>query len=158
MGRSKGPSQESGVRIIELEITIQAPVERVWKALVRETGKWWPRGFYTSGEAKTFVIEPVLGGKMYEDWGNGAGVIWATVIAVKAPTMLELGGVSSPAWGGPNTHYHSFSLKEKDGGTLLRFSDAIHGRVDDATETSLKEGWLLLFNEALRVHCEAAKS
>jgi uncharacterized protein YndB with AHSA1/START domain len=108
MGQRKGPSQESGVRIIELEISIRAPVERVWKALVKETGKWWLRDFYTSGEAKTFVIEPVLGGKMFEDWGDGAGVIWATVTAVKAPTMLELAGVSSPAWGGPSTHYHSF--------------------------------------------------
>jgi uncharacterized protein YndB with AHSA1/START domain len=73
------------VRVIELEIPIEAPIERVWKALVAETAKWWRRDFYTSNEAKRFVIEPVLGGRMYEDWGDGAGVVWATVNAVKAP-------------------------------------------------------------------------
>jgi hypothetical protein len=71
--------------------------------------------------------------------------------------MLDLVGVSSPAWGGPRTHYHSFRLAEKDGVTLVRFTDAMHGRIDDAGETSLREGWLLLLNEALRAYCEAKK-
>jgi uncharacterized protein YndB with AHSA1/START domain len=148
---------KSGVRVIELEITIRAPLARVWKALVHETGRWWRREFFTSDVAKTFVIEPVLGGKMYEDWGGGAGVVWATVTAVKSPTMLELAGVASPAWGGPRTHYHSFRLSHQNGVTTLRFTDAMHGRVDAATETSLREGWLLLLNEGLREHCEAKK-
>ncbi len=147
-------SSEAGVRVIELEITIQSPIERVWKALVSETGTWWRRDFYTDASAKTFIIEPVLGGKMYEDWGQGEGLVWATVTGVKAPTMLELSGVSAPAWGGPNTHYHAFRLEQRGKATVLRFTDAIHGRVDDASENSLREGWLLLFNEALRAHCE----
>jgi hypothetical protein len=92
---------------------------------------------------------------MFEDWGGGEGLVWATITALKRPTMLELSGVSSPAWGGPNTQYHSFRLEEKDGATLVRFSDAIHGRVDDATEKSLQEGWDLLLNQALRNYCEA---
>jgi hypothetical protein len=37
--------------------------------------------------------------------------------------------------------------------TVLR-SRAIHGRISDAQESSLREGWLLLLNEALRAHCE----
>jgi uncharacterized protein YndB with AHSA1/START domain len=146
---------EVGVRVVELEISIKAPVERVWKALVAETGVWWRRDFCTDAAAKDFVIEPVLGGKMYEDWGKGEGLVWATVTGVKAPTMLELAGVSSPAWGGPNTHYHSFRLEQRGDATVVRFSDAMHGRTDDGLATSLREGWLLLLNEALRGHCES---
>jgi uncharacterized protein YndB with AHSA1/START domain len=152
---AKSQPQACGARVIELELEIRAPVGDVWRALVEETGRWWRRDFLTSDQARAFVIEPVLGGKMYEDWGGGAGVVWATVTALQAPTRLELAGVSSPAWGGPSTHYHAFRLEPRGGGTLLRFSDAVHGRIDDATETSLREGWLLLW-DALREHCERA--
>ena len=155
MSKNSNATLPVGVQIVELEIVIKAPVARVWKALVAETGAWWRRDFYTDAAAKNFIIEPVLGGKMYEDWGNGEGLIWATVVGVKAPTMLELAGVSAPAWGGPNTHYHSFRLEARGNTTVLRFTDALHGRADEALATSLREGWLLLFNEALRTHCEA---
>lgn len=121
---------------------------------MRETGQWWRRDFYTDASARDFVIEPRLGGRMFEDWGNDEGLIWATVVGVRAPRLLELSGVSAPAWGGPNTHYHSFRLEERDGATILRFTDAVHGRIDEATATSLHEGWALLF-DALREHCEA---
>ncbi len=145
---------ESGVRVIELHIDITAPIDRVWKALVKETGKWWPRDFYTNPDARNFIIEPKLGGRMYEDWGKGEGLIWATVTGVKAPTMLELAGVSSPAWGGPNTHYHAFRLVATNEGTRVDFTDAIHGRVSDELAKSLHDGWVMLFEEALKQHCE----
>lgn len=157
MTAKKTPAAQASVHVVELEITIQAPVERVWKALVSETGAWWPKGFYTDAAARRFVIEPVLGGKMYEDWGDGAGLVWATVTGVRAPTFLDASGVSSPQWGGPNTHYQSWRLEENAGATVLRFSDAVHGKVDAAAATSLQEGWMLLWNEALRTHCERAQ-
>lgn len=144
-----------GASVIELEIAIQAPIERVWKALVSETGRWWRRDFLTDPTALTFVIEPVLGGKMYEDWGNGEGLVWATVTGIKTPNRLELAGVSSAAWGGPNTHYHSFHLEQQGTHTIVRFSDAVHGRIDQATATSLREGWALLLDTGLRAYCDA---
>jgi uncharacterized protein YndB with AHSA1/START domain len=154
MPAKQSPATRASVHVVELEVTIQAPIERVWKALVTETGRWWRKDFYADAAGRDFIIEPVLGGKMYEDWGDGEGLVWATVTGVRAPTLLELSGVSSPKWGGPNTHYHSFRLEEQGGATVLHFSDAVHGKIDDATATSLHEGWLLLFNEALRTHCE----
>lgn len=146
--------QPSAIHVIELEVTIRAPLARVWNALVSETGAWWPASFHTDPATRRFVIEPKLGGKMYEDWGNGEGLIWSTVTGIRAPTFLDATGVSSPQWGGPNTHYQSWRLAEQDGATVLRFSDAVHGKIDSQTATSLREGWLLLWNEALRTHCE----
>lgn len=154
MSTEKSSTLESGVRVVELEIQIKASVERTWNALAKEIGVWWRRDFLTDASAKGFVLELRLGGKLYEDWGNGEGAIWATVNVLRAPRVLELAGFCAPAWGGPNTHYHSFHLEEHAGGTRVRFSDAVHGRVDDANATSLREGWLLLF-DALRTYCEA---
>ena len=59
-----------------MEIPINAPRARVWKALVEETTFWWPASFYTGPKARGLHIEPKLGGRMYEDWGKGAGVVW----------------------------------------------------------------------------------
>lgn len=145
---------ENGVRVVELQIDIKAPIDRVWKALVKETGKWWRPDFYSQPGAKNFFIEPKLGGWMYEDWGKGEGLIWATVTGIKAPTMLEMAGVSSPAWGGPNTHYHVFKLQETKSGTRIDFTDAVHGRVSEELAKSLHGGWVMLFEEALKQYCE----
>jgi uncharacterized protein YndB with AHSA1/START domain len=150
-----GKQLASGVRVVELEISIEASIERVWRALVQETGHWWRRDFFTDPNAQNFIIEPQLGGKMFEDWGNGEGLVWATVVGIKAPVMLELAGVSSPAWGGPNTHFHSFKLETRGSATVLRFTDAMHGRADDALAASLSEGWDLLLKEAFKSYCEA---
>ena len=123
--------------------------------LVQETGKWWRKDFYTEAGARDFIIEPRLGGKAFEDWGNGKGVVWATVTAIRSPHLLELAGVSSPAWGGPSTHDHSFRREEREGSTILRFTDAVHGRVGDKSAASLQESWQLLSGETLREYCES---
>ncbi|MGH8016226.1 MAG: hypothetical protein ACREBV_08550 [Candidatus Zixiibacteriota bacterium] len=73
---------------IELEIAIDRPISKVWKALVTETTKWWPKDFYTSKNTKAFVIEPKLGGRMYEKLTGGAGLVWMTVYGIEPPKYL----------------------------------------------------------------------
>jgi len=40
--RTAGPL---GVAQVELEIRIHAAPQRVWRALVQETTRWWPKAF-----------------------------------------------------------------------------------------------------------------
>ena len=54
----------------ELEIAINRPIKKVWKALVDETTFWWPKDFYTNPKTKGFQIESRLGEKMFEDYGR----------------------------------------------------------------------------------------
>jgi len=64
--------------------------------------------------AGPMVIEPWPGGRWYRDLGNGNGHFWATVQAIKRPTLLEFCGplfASSPFIS--NVQYR---LSEKDGG------------------------------------------
>jgi DNA-binding transcriptional ArsR family regulator len=72
---SVGSSPIRRCGLMELEIEIAAPPERVWKSLVEETAFWWPREYYANPEAQAFRIEPRLGGLIYEDWGNGDGLV-----------------------------------------------------------------------------------
>lgn len=145
---------EFGVAQIELEVPINAKPLRVWQALVEETSQWWHKDFYTSPAAKGFVIEPRLGGRVFEDWGNGAGQIWYSVIGINPPKSLMLQGLLSPAFGGPATTLLQLELEASGKSTLLRLSDTIFGKVGDEKLTQTREGWLLLFDAGLRAHVE----
>ncbi len=64
-----------------LQREIAATPEQVWKALVNGTTFWWPKSFYTGPKTRGFHIEARLDGKVYEDYGDGAGVIWFRIFA-----------------------------------------------------------------------------
>jgi uncharacterized protein YndB with AHSA1/START domain len=83
----------------EIDIVIAAPPARVWQAITAETSAWWPKEFHTSEGAKRFVIEPVLGGRVYEDFGEGDGLVWYSVIGVETGRELILAGHLLPPFG-----------------------------------------------------------
>lgn len=154
---SKAPTTAAkfGVAQLELEIPIKARPARVWQALVKETSAWWNRDFYTSATAKGFVIEPLLGGRAYEDWGNGAGQVWYTVIGVDAPHSIMLQGILTPAFGGPAATILQLVLKGSGRNTVLMVSDTIFGRVGDDNVARTREGWETLFGKGLKAYAEA---
>ena len=145
-----------GVAQIEMEISIKAKPARVWEALVQETSRWWHKDFYTSPLAKGFVIEPRLGGQAYEDWGNGAGQVWYTVIGVHAPNSIMLLGLLTPAFGGPAQTILQLKLEASGKSTTLQLSDTIFGRVSDEKLTQTREGWTMLFDGGLKAFVEGA--
>ena len=152
--------QTAVVREVLLEIAIDAPRERVWKALVEQTTDWWHKDFYTGPGARGFHIQPRLGGWMYEDWGNDNGLIWGTVTGVRAMEMLQVVGDSSSDWGGPNRGIMTWNLDSAPDGpdtTLVRFRHSIHGRVSETTRDSLDGGWRLLFEQCLKDFAETGR-
>jgi len=152
---NKQPNQALGIAEVTAELEIAAPAKKVWDALVGDVSAWWHAGFYTGGgEQRRFYIEPELGGHMYEDWGAGQGLVWATVIGVKTHELLQAVGDSSPEWGGPSRSFFTWKLSEAKGRTTVRFSQCAFGRVDEATLRSLDEGWRFLFGECLKQFVE----
>lgn len=73
------PKQQPSAGSYEFEVVIAAQPARVWEALVTESAAWWPKDFHKSERAQRFVIEPVLGGRAYEDFGGGDGLVWYSV-------------------------------------------------------------------------------
>ncbi|PTL83342.1 SRPBCC domain-containing protein [Vitiosangium sp. GDMCC 1.1324] len=133
-----------GVARVEVEVTVGAPRERVWRALVDEASQWWPRDFYVGRTPKSFVIEARPGGRVYEDWGDEAGALWYTVLVVEPPAVLELAGHLTPSFGGPATTTVRLTLKDEGATTVVRVEDAVFGRVDEHTVPRLREGWRTL--------------
>ena len=130
-----------------METRIDAPPETVWGALTDKIGEWWPAPFYSGGEdgKRIYVLEAHPGGRMYEDWGNGGGALWATVVTVEPGRMLQVSGLLFPNWGGPTQWYGTWTLSAESGGTKMTYSEADVGRVSEDSKAELYKGWSFLW-------------
>ena len=145
-----------GVVQVSLEVRIAARPKRVWAALTRQTSKWWPREFYTAEKARGFKIEPKVGGRMYEDWGDGDGRLWGLVIGLKTGAWIDLLGYLSPAYGGPAHTNFRFDIVRDGDASIVRVTDTIFGAVSGAKRDQTREGWRMLLEGALKPYVEAS--
>lgn len=137
-----------------VETPIDAPLERVWRALVVETSAWWHPGYATGPSFQGFHIEPRLGGLMVEGWGDGSGQIWGHVEGVRAPEYLMVVGDSSKEWGGPARNVMTWRLSRSGAGSVLRLEHSLFGVVSAGTRDSVEEGWRVLFATCLKPFAE----
>ena len=118
-----------------MSIDIARPPNAVWEALTNRIGAWWPGEFYGGGKegGRNFVLEAQPGGRMYETWDDGGGVLWGQVVGVKPNEQLQVLGSVFPNWGGPTQWFGTWDLTKRDAGTRLEFSEADVGTVSDAS-------------------------
>ncbi|MCA9053276.1 MAG: SRPBCC domain-containing protein [Planctomycetaceae bacterium] len=139
----------------ELEVVIAARPERVWRAITTESSAWWPLDFVTSTRTQRFVIEPVLGGRAFEDFGGGDGLVWYTVIDVDAGRELIMAGHLLPPFGGPATTALRVVLSTRGDGTLVKVRD---DRLGILGGDSPVEGWRIVFDDGLRHYLESGNA
>lgn len=140
----------------ELQIAIDAPRERAWRAIVDETNAWWLPDFHMVGEGSTVTLDTRAGGGLVERLPDGGSLLWMTVQWCRPEQFtLYLVGHTAPDWGGPSTSHLKLELSPRDDdGCTLKVVDAIVGRVDDATIESLESGWTQLFTDGLKAFAE----
>jgi uncharacterized protein YndB with AHSA1/START domain len=153
-GKGNPVARQQTAGSYQFEVLIEAPPARVWQALVTESVAWWPKEFHTSERTKRFVIEPVLGGRVFEDFGGGDGLVWYSVVGVEAGRELILAGHLLPPFGGPAVTALRLTLSAKGSGTLLRVQDDRFGSLGGESPV---EGWRLVFDNALRRHIESGE-
>jgi len=139
----------------ELEIAIEAPVGRVWRALVEEIDAWWLPDFRVVGEGSVLSLDARAGGGLVERLEGGGSLLWYTVQMCVPETSLHLVGHLAPEWGGPAISMLELALEGSGGHTRLRVRDALFGNVNESTGGSQCEGWQALFGRGLREHVEA---
>jgi uncharacterized protein YndB with AHSA1/START domain len=126
----------NGTLDVANEVTIEAPRERVFAALTR-MGSWWPHRFR---DGVPVVLEPFVGGRFFEDWGDGDGALYGTVARVSRPSHLSVSGPMG--MGGPVVGLWAFDLDEDGSGrTLLRYSHRAFGEISDEQRQGYTEGW-----------------
>jgi len=143
-------------RNVTVETVIAARPETVWRALTEDIGAWWPAAFFTGGDEATrrFLLEAQPGGRMFEDWGDDQGLLWAIVNTVQRPSLLQIWGMAFPGWGGPGASLGSFHLEADGDRTRLRFTESTFGKVTEAHLQEKEKGWTFLFDLALKAHVE----
>jgi uncharacterized protein YndB with AHSA1/START domain len=137
-----------------MELTINAPRQRVWEAFLNEPHEWWHKDFFTAKGPATFRIDSKIGGYMYEDAGDGAGMIWFTILGIWPGEMLFTIGHTAPPYGGPATGLVTFAFEEVDENTTkFKVTDDSFGHVSEDMVASAEGGWKMLFTE-LKTHVE----
>jgi uncharacterized protein YndB with AHSA1/START domain len=133
---------------IEQDITIQAPREDVFDALTQEISAWWGPPYVHSSGAKGLVLEPQVGGRLYEDLGAEEGLLLATVVFIKRPNELRM--IGSMGLPGLVQGVIQFQFEPKDEGTLLKLSHRMMGEVGQEIRTAYDGGWQMLLETRLR--------
>lgn len=136
-----------------LTIDIAAPRERVWTALTDEVAAWWHPGFFSREGAERFVVEAELGGRVFEDWGGGQGLVWYRVTElVRSERMTWMGDLDLKH--GPARLQTSFRLEAVAGGTRLHLLECAFGRLPAKLRDDMAGGWQLLLGGCLKVFAE----
>jgi uncharacterized protein YndB with AHSA1/START domain len=144
---------------IKLEIEINKPASVVWTSLTAGIGEWWPKAFYVGTSPKRFAIEPQVGGRVFEDWGDGEGGLFGVVTVFEANRTLQWAGDMSADFGGPARSVTTFRLTPSSNGktTTLAFRDTPYGLLSDGAMKGLQEGWSFLLNACLKPFLDEGK-
>ena len=85
--------------VVRTSITVQAPVERAFHVFTEQLGAFKPREHNLLGvEIAETVLEPHVGGAVFDRGVDGTTCRWARVLAFEPPERLVLSWDISPRW------------------------------------------------------------
>ena len=97
----------------------------------------------------TFHLEPVAGGRFYEDFGQGRGsALYATVTYLEPNKKLRMTGPMGMR--GPVMGTIAFDLVAEGNGTRLKLSHRVMGAVNDDDRETYTHGWQELLGKHLK--------
>jgi len=137
------------LRVVQ-EIRVKASLERTFDALLEELG---PSGTRPDGTSMDMKLEPWPGGRWFRDLGDGNGHYWATVQAIKRPTLLEFSGPLMMSY--PVANNVQYRLSDEGGETLIKFCHAGFGLILDDHKKGVSTGWAHI-NDQARLRAEKA--
>jgi hypothetical protein len=100
-----------------------------------------------------FKLEAWPGGRWFRDLGDNNGHFWATVQAIKRPTLIEFCGplfMSQPV--ANNVQYR---LTQEGDETVIKFNHTAFGPVSDEHRKGVNTGWTYM-NQKARERAERA--
>lgn len=133
---------------VNQEIRINAPIETAFEALLDQLG---PCNEHPNGDSMQMKLEPWPGGRWFRDLGDNNGHYWATVQAIKRPTLLEFAGPLMMSY--PVSNNVQYRLSEENGVTTIKFRHSGFGLISDDHRKGVSTGWNY-FHEQVRLRAE----
>jgi hypothetical protein len=133
---------------VNQEIHVRAALDTTFAALLEQLGP--SNG--TPQAPMPMKIEAWPGGRWFRDLGDGNGHFWASVQAIKRPTLLELTGTLFMSY--PVVNNLQYRLTPVDGGTLIVFKHTAIGLIIDDHRKGIGAGWSSI-HERVRTYAEA---
>lgn len=73
---------------LELAFDIDCPPDHAFEVWTARFDQWWPRGHSVSGDPVEIVLEPHVGGRIYERTADGTEIDWGEVTVWQPPERL----------------------------------------------------------------------
>ena len=137
---------------IELDVRIGASRHVVWVMLTMEVDRWWSFRVIELLFPAAMVIEPRVGGRFYEDAGEGMGALWGTVWDYVPSKLLCLSGPLGMRT--PVTNVLQYELEESGKQTHVKLTHRAIGLMERDTKERYADGLRQLL-DSLKAHCEA---
>jgi len=84
---------------VRCEIVVEAPIERAFHAFTHEMVDWWdPTHHILEGELAEMIVEPRVGGHIFDRGVDGSECRWATVIAYDPPHRFAFSWNITTEW------------------------------------------------------------
>jgi uncharacterized protein YndB with AHSA1/START domain len=140
---------------VEQEVIINAAPERVFAALTSQVSAWWGAPYLLTDAPQAIILEPTVGGRLYEVSGEGEGALWATVTAIQKNQRLELTGPIGMS--GAMHSVVSFALELKGKATVVKLAHHAVGELGEDTEANYGAGWHDLVGVRLKAFVETGE-
>lgn len=92
-GERSMPGAIEPIRTVRVasELLIHASAKRTFEVMTQQALEWYPHT-YGGDRVRRVVLEPRVGGQLYEDWGEGRGHLYGQVTVYDPPTRWATRG------------------------------------------------------------------
>jgi hypothetical protein len=85
------PLREDAHEPIQQSVHVDCPIEDAFRLFTDGFGEWWPLASYSNSgdDVEACVIEPWLGGRVFERTRSGEELLWGSIIEWNPPLCLR---------------------------------------------------------------------
>jgi uncharacterized protein YndB with AHSA1/START domain len=84
---------------VRASVRVEASIEHAFAVFTEQMATWWPAGHHIlEGELAEMVVEPRVGGRIFDRGVDGTECQWATVLAYEPPTRFVLSWNITNQW------------------------------------------------------------